>query len=81
MRRFGIASAPAGVPGTHSWRSLGMSAPPPTPFSGMAWTSLAGATLFGGTHFSQAAATEQDSATTAPRGLLVKLFLVVGCCW
>ena len=24
VRRFGIASAPAGVPGTHSWRSLGM---------------------------------------------------------
>ena len=22
VRRFGIASAPAGVPGTHSWRSL-----------------------------------------------------------
>ena len=40
----------------------------------MAWTSLAGVTLFGGTHFSQATATEQDSATTAPQGLLVKLF-------
>ena len=43
-------------------------------FCGMAWTSLAGATLFGGTHFSQAAATEEDSVTTAPQGLLVKLF-------
>ena len=58
VRRFGIASAPAGVPGTHSWRSLEVQAPPPTPPSGMAWASLAGTILLDSTHSSH-----------APRGL------------
>ena len=38
------------VPGTHSWRNLEVQVSPPTPPSGMAWTPLAGATLFGSTH-------------------------------
>ena len=44
VRRFGIASALAGVLGTHSWKSLGVQAFPPTPFSGLAWTPLASGT-------------------------------------
>ena len=86
VHRCGIASAPAGVPGTHSWRNLEVQAPPPTPPSGMAWTPLAGVTLSGSTHSSQATAAEHCSTTAAPRinsvsfARMLMFLAAYGCC-
>ena len=81
VRRFGIASAPAGVPGTHSWKSLGIRHLRPRRCP--AWRG----------HPSQAppcsvAPTSrrprQQSRTPQPQHhevFCVKLLLVVCCCW